>query len=78
MGFLMKCPTILGPDGGAPWVYPKRSNPQPGQGAGLCASGYRLSERVKELNRCEIKGGGLNQNEMDILCEEEQHERILQ
>lgn len=23
MGFLMKCPTILGPDGGVLWVYPQ-------------------------------------------------------
>lgn len=56
IGFLMKYPTILGPDGGVPWVYPQRSNPQLGQGAGFYASGYRHSEKAKELNRCDIKG----------------------
>lgn len=44
-GFWWNAPPSSGPDGRALWVYPQRSNPQLGQGAGLCASGYRQRER---------------------------------
>lgn len=60
MGFLMKCPTILGPDGGVLWVYPQQTNPRPGPGAGLCASGSRKRESEgAEWKRCEVRGRGI-------------------